>query len=93
MRNQDFFNLPDPDFHDGLELWALVNLNDKTDEQTCFEPVTTKDVTPDMWTIFLHCRTGGIIELLDCLTQEEARKEADEIASHYGWEISDFIPQ
>ncbi|MEB8287707.1 hypothetical protein OKT24_18285 [Aeromonas veronii] len=91
MRTQDFMARPDPATHDGIELWGMVNQSPASHDETAFAVVTDPPTQPDMWTVFLRLRDGGAEDLLDCLSPEEARSTAAELAEIYGWGVTDKI--
>ncbi|HHQ4680798.1 hypothetical protein RI528_00180 [Aeromonas veronii] len=91
MRTQDFMAQPDPATHDGIELWGMVNQLPASNDDTAFAVVTDPQIRPEMWTVFLRLKEGGAEDLLDCLSPEEARETAAELASLYGWGVIDKI--
>ncbi|MFQ1831811.1 hypothetical protein ACK362_17690 [Aeromonas veronii] len=91
MRTQDFMARPDPATHDGIELWGMVNQSPASHDETAFAVVTDPQTQPDMWTVFLRLKDGGAEDLLDCLSPEEARSAAAELAEIYGWGVTDKI--
>ncbi len=91
MRTQDFMARPDPAIHDGIELWGMVNQLPALQDETAFIVVTDPQTTPEMWTVFLRLKEGGTEDLLDCLSPDEARTSAAELAKQFGWGVVDKI--
>ncbi len=69
--------------YDGIEIQGCIEVD------RLVEPATHGE-TPDFYTVYWHCRTGGVEALGDCATAADARAFSAVLAHITGFEIMDF---
>lgn len=64
--------------YDALEVNACRDVSEEEDEGTWYEKCDPADA--EIWSVYLHLKTGGV----DCLTDCATRERATDIANHLG---------
>lgn len=77
-----------PSAYDAIEVHGVRNINDPNDsDETHYE---VDDENPELYSVYLHCVSGGTECVGDFSTHELALTYANELSVMYSWRAMDF---
>lgn len=77
-----------PDLYDAIELHGVRNINDDSSEEGTHFVVD--DESPEQFSVYLHCKEGGLECVGDFTDYSKATAYAEELSQEYNWKIGIF---
>ena len=75
------WNGENPELYDSIEIQGCKEADD------CIE---VDNENPEFFSVYLHCREGGVEAVGDFSLLSDARSYANKISSEYGWGVYDY---
>lgn len=76
------------DAYDALEIHGVKDIGDPSGSDGT--AVEMNDENPDFFSVYVHCKEGGVECVGDFGAHEQAVEYADELAKKYGWQVRDY---